>query len=132
MTDKDTLQEVMDKSMDIGDDIQKILSTEEVMPCIFALCLLVMTGRSNAFRDLGQIALDGAEMKDTVAAAASFLALEEAARQAMIHYTKACYGDEYTKQVMQLNGKGSITDDELSSAKTDLDDICKSLFQQEQ
>ena len=132
MTDKDTLQEVMDKSMTIGDDIQKILATEEVMPCIFALCLLVMTGRSNAFRDLGQIALDGAEMKDTVAAAASFLALEEAARQAMIHYTKACYGDEYTKQVMQLCGKGSITDDELSSAKTDLDDICKSLFQQEQ
>ena len=132
MTDKDTLQEVMDKSMTIGDDIQKILATEEVMPCIFALCLLVMTGRSNAFRDLGQIALDGAEMKDTVAAAASFLALEEAARQAMIHYSKACYGDEYTKQVMQLCGTGSITDDELSSAKTDLDDICKSLFQQEQ
>lgn len=132
MTDKDTLQEVMDKSMAIGDDIQKILATEEVMPCIFALCLLVMTGRSNAFRDLGQIALDGAEMKDTVEAAASFLALEEAARQAMIHYSKACYGDEYTKQVMQLCGKGSITDDELSSAKTDLEDICKSLFQQEQ
>lgn len=132
MTDKDTLQEVMDKSMTIGDDIQKILATEEVMPCIFALCLLVMTGRSNAFRDLGQIALDGAEMKDTVEAAASFLALEEAARQAMIHYSKACYGDEYTKQVMQLCGKGSITDDELSSAKTDLEDICKSLFQQEQ
>ena len=132
MTDKETLKQVMDKSMELGDEIQEILMKNEVMPCMFALCLLVMAGRGNAFRDLGENALAGSDMKDTVEAAASFLALEESARLAMLHYSKACYGDEYQKQVMELCGKGNIGDAELASGKESLDELCKTLFKQEQ